>query len=296
MHTTTPNGLPKAIPLTLEERLPVEPPEPHLAVFSYENPADLLFPDPDERDRTTREYAEYRDLVLRPDIRRRGVQVPLLAYLEGEQKRVFDGGSRLEASILERIAQVPVLTYPKPPSLREKRIGTFLANENRLDWTPAERGRFYLQTLRDEGWSQAEMCRQIPGLRPPAVCKTLKWLDNLPAQFHDKVGDGEHLIPERGAYEICDFPEDQRVELCQKFIDGLLNLDQLNVKRKALKGERKSIPKPGKVKTDGALVQFPGDWTWERFIEFVKRLMEAGKRGLTMPDLLPAAVVPSWLK
>jgi hypothetical protein len=88
------------------------------ATFSYESPGSLLCPDPDQRDRTDPAYIEYRDTVLRPDIRRRGIQVPLLAYLENGKKRLFDGGTRLECSLLDGIELVPVLTYPCPPSGR----------------------------------------------------------------------------------------------------------------------------------------------------------------------------------
>src|SRR5262249_28120535 len=154
----------------------------------------------------------YRDTVLRPDIRRRGVQVPLLAYLDNGRKRVFDGGSRLEAALLEGLAEIPVLTYPVMPPISERGIATFLANENRLDWSRGERGRFYIETMRREGWTAAEMCRRIPGLKPPRVAKTLKWLENLPAEYHDKVGEGDGLIPERGAYTICSFPPEFRKE------------------------------------------------------------------------------------
>lgn len=50
------------------------------ATFAYEPTPRLLDPNPDPRDRTTAEYREHRDTVMRPDIRRRGVQAPLVAW------------------------------------------------------------------------------------------------------------------------------------------------------------------------------------------------------------------------
>jgi ParB-like chromosome segregation protein Spo0J len=223
------------------------PPPP--ATFSYDPPTALVRPNPDKRDRSDPKYAEHRDTVLRPDIRRRGIQVPLLAFLLSDlRKQVFDGGTRLEIAMLDGIELVPVLTYAVKPADLEG--ATFLANEYRLDWSPAERGRFYLEKMRKHGWTQAEMCRQIPGLKPARVCKTLKWLEELPPEFHDRVGEGDGLIPERGAYTICGFPLEERRELCEKFIAGLMTLDILDGRRKKNKGE-KAKSKPLKLKLDG---------------------------------------------
>lgn len=262
------------------------------ATLSYDPPSILMPPDPDQRDRTTPEYREHRDTVLRPDIRRRGVQVPLLAYLEDERKRVFDGGSRLEAALLECIPEVPVLTYPSKPSPSELPVATFLANENRLDWTPAERGRFYLDRMRLEGWSQAEMCRQIPGLMPGKVCKTLKWLAVLPSEFHQRVGNGDGLIPERGAYLICEFPEAERGELCEKFIAGRMTVEHLEDARRRRTGKQRRT-RPVKLRSNGVQV-VATDATLEGLQAFGERLLAAVRK--CMKDGDGVELLPSRLK
>lgn len=235
---------------------------PTAASFSYEAPSVLASPNPDQRDRASREYTEYRDLVLRPDIRKRGVQVPLLAFRNAEgKKQVFDGGTRLEAALLEGLKEVPVLTYAEMPSPAELRVATFLANENRLDWTPAERGRFYLETLRREGWTQAEMCRQIPGLKQARVSKTLKWLEKLVPELHDKVGEGDGLIPERGAYKLCDFARDMQLELGLKMTQGLLTVEALEQLHAQKLSDKPPRQKPVKVKvTDDVQAVLRGDY------------------------------------
>jgi ParB-like chromosome segregation protein Spo0J len=295
MDTATRNGqhTPLAIPCSPPTTHPVlEHAHPH-ATFSYDPPPSLARPDPDQRDRSDPKYIESRDTVLRPDIRRRGIQVPLLAFLRADgRKQVFDGGTRLECALLDGIELVPVLTYPAKPSASELRIATFLANENRLDWSPAERGRFYFETMRKEGWTQAEMCRHIPGLKPARVCKTLKWLENLPPEFHDKVAEGDGLIPERGAYTICDFPLEERKDLCEKFIAGRMTVELLDTLRQKRKGTTPKA-KPLKLRLDGVQM-VASNATLEGLQAFGERLVAAVKRLVKDGDTIE--YLPSRLK
>ena len=80
--------------------------------------------------------------------------------------------------------------------------------------------------MRQKGWNQADLW-QHPGLKAVSVSKALKWLENLPGEYHDKVGRGEGLIPGKGAYLICDFPAEQRKELCEQFIAGHMTVEVL---------------------------------------------------------------------
>jgi ParB-like chromosome segregation protein Spo0J len=262
--------------------------------FSYERPCDLLMPNPDPRDRTTAEYREYRDTVLRPDIRVRGIQVPLLAYLENLRKRIFDGGTRLEGALLEGLPKIAVLTYPSMPEPNQRGIASWLANENRLDWTSAERARFYRQTLQMNGWTPAVMCRQIPGLKPARLSKALKWLDKLLPEFHDKVGEGEGMIAERGAYTLADYDAVRQKELGEKMIAGLLTVEALEDMRAREKGGVKH-QKPLKVKTNGIelVAKHP---TIESILKFAEDLVSGCKKLLKDGDgveYLPSRVKPA---
>jgi len=274
------NGLqaPLAVPCLGETVAETAVPPPTLdrdlhAKFSYDPPSSLVMPDPDGRDRSDPRYIDHRDMVLRPDIRKRGIQVPLLAFLRKDgRKQLFEGGTRLESALLDGLAEVPVMTYAAMP---DRRKATFLANENRLDWSPAERGHFYLDTMRQEGWTQALMCRNIPGLKPSRVCKTLKWLEDLPEQYHDKVGEGDGFIPERGAYTVCDFPAEQRADLCEKFCSGLMTVDLLEKLRDKIKGDVKNAKaKPLKLKCDGVQMVISNP-TLNGIQAFAEKLMAA---------------------
>jgi hypothetical protein len=224
------------------------------AEFSYESPLDLDPPNPDQRDRQASTYIMHRDTVLRPDARKRGIQVPLIAFWRKGRRQVTDGGTRLDVAILERISKVPVLTYPEALTPQDLRNATFLANENRLDWTPAERGRFYLDSMRENSWSQAEMCRQIPGLGAARVCKTLKWLDKLIEQFKAKVGEGDGFIPERSAYRLCDWPAERQEELGKKIMDGLMTVEALENLHAKEFGKKPPKAKTVKVKLPGLVL------------------------------------------
>jgi hypothetical protein len=130
--------------------------------------------------------------------------------------------------------------------------------------------------MRHEGWTQAEMCRQISGLKPARVSKTLRWLDELPAQYHDKVGRGDGLIPEKGAYMICDFPPEERGELCELFIAGKLTVEGLEARRKRLKGASREKRKPVKLKFGGVAATVSGNVA-EALRGFIAKANEALK-------------------
>lgn len=214
-------------------------------------------PCPDLRDRDEPGYREYRDAVLRPDIRKRGIQVPLLAHPEGDKYRVFEGGSRLDCSILDGLKEIPLLVYPEPLPASELRKATFLANEMRKDFTPAERARFYLDTMRQENWSQSQFCREY-GLNPPKVSIALKWLDRLHPDYRDKVGEGPGFVPIRGAYKICDWPLDQQPDLCERMMARTFLVEPLEELHAKTFGGKAKKGKPQKAKTPrGVAVQFP---------------------------------------
>ncbi|WP_020474157.1 ParB/RepB/Spo0J family partition protein [Zavarzinella formosa] len=233
----------------------------------------------DGRDRTTREYAEYRDNVLRPDIRRRGIQVPLLGYKSGTKTVIYDGVTRLECARLENLETVPVLVYPEPPSEKEKRKGMWLSNEMRRDFTPRERAKFYFDTLRAENWTQAQLCFEY-GIKAPRVSKALKWLENLIVELHAKVGEGDGMIPERAAYTLADLSSDAQRETAKRIVAGLLTVEALEAEVAREKARSaKAKPKPKKLKDGPLSLVFPGDWATEKIVEALTAIIRKVRRG-----------------
>lgn len=262
--------------------------------LQYAPPHRCRMPEPDQRDRADPRYVEYRDTRLRPDIRRRGIQQPLLAFAEGDSFRIFEGGSRLEAARLEGLGEIPVLVFPSLPSAADVEIAKHMANEMRQDFTPAERARFYLQVMAARSWTQAELCRELH-LSPAKVSKTLKVFDRLPPELHARIGEGPDQLPFRAAYALTDVGDPAVLrELTERVLTGRLKVEALEDEVARLKGKPVKAAKPITVRLPGgAVLTLPAPQSWNPVQALGKLLSDAaakGVRGGLSPRALPDLV------
>jgi hypothetical protein len=205
-------------------------------VLEYIPPSRLLPPLIDIRDRTTAAYREWFDRLV-ADLRVRGKQMPISAYLDGDRPRIIDSETSRQASLIAGLETVPVLIYPQKPDDKDLPLVQLLANAMRQDMTPAEQTAVYLELMRSHGWSQADLCRHVPNLSRPTLCRALKWLREIPEEYRSKIASRmDGMIPPKGAYLVTLFPVEERKELCEKFIKGLMTVELLEDIRKRRNG------------------------------------------------------------
>jgi ParB-like chromosome segregation protein Spo0J len=245
-------------------------------VLKLPAPHQCRMPNPDDRNRTDPTYVTHRDTMMRPDIRKRGIQVPLLGYEDGEFFQLIDGGTRLECALLEGLTKIPVLVFPQKPDARERRKASFLANETRKDFTPAERNRFYLDEMRANGWNQAQLCKEY-GLNLSTLCRRLRWLELVPEDLHGNVGEGDGMIPERGAYALKDPPPEKRRELCERMIAGFLTVESLEGQKHGLNPKRLKVQK---IEDGGLSIVCPSDWAASKVAEAIAAILKKVKQGM----------------
>ncbi len=156
-----------------------------------------------------------------------------------------------------------------------------MANEMRLDFTAAERAKFYLAVMKEKGWTQAELCRELH-LNPARVSKTLKVFDRLPPDLRTRIGDGPDLLPFRAAYALTDVSDPAVLgDLVDRVLNGRLRVESLEDEVARLKGKLTKGAEPVTVRLPtGAALTIPAAVTWEAIQAIGRQLLDAAARGL----------------
>ncbi len=223
----------------------------------------FLPPKTDLRDRTAPEYLDRFHNEFCPDVAKRGIQVPVIGYREGDMIVVVDGWTRVLAGLIKQLKTAPCLLYDAPLSDGDAEIASFQANIKRADMAFVEKGRFYASTMAAKGWTQARLCKEL-SLDPSDVCRTLKPFEKLPSDLLERVGKD---IPPRAAYALSGLAShDVMREFVEKLAKGLLCVESLEGHIKALKckGNGATKAKPRKLKAGGVEIVVPGDMTDEQ--------------------------------
>lgn len=255
----------------------------------------LRMPHPDQRDRTAPDYVEYRDQRLRPDIKQRGVQQPVLVVPETDEfYRVIDGGTRLEAARLEGLHELPVLVLAPTTGQQDLEIATHMANEMRRDFTATERAQFYLRVMNERGWTRAELCRQLH-LTRTKVSKTLIVFDELPAEVLERIGEGDGKLPFRAAYALTSVSDPTiRDDLVARVTSGKLTVEVLEAEIAELLGKRPRNAKPVTIKLPGGVeVKLPAKMPWTEVGALGKSLSAVAAKG--QRDNRPLRALPELL-
>src|SRR5262249_22052536 len=147
----------------------------------------------------------------------RGVQVPLIAYREGERLRVIDGETRRLGALMAGVETVPVLVYDTKPDSAALKLAQLLVNTLRRDNTPLERAAVYQALMEINEWTQAEVARHTHAT-PAQIAKDLA-ISNRCCEAVRALVAANQLKP-RAAYAISKLPDaQQQAELARKAVE-----------------------------------------------------------------------------
>jgi hypothetical protein len=128
-------------------------------------------------------------------------------------------------------------------------------------------------------WSQADLAKAVHS-KPAEISKTLRISSSLVPELLELVGEGDGKLPVTCAYVIArlEDPAQQR-ELANMVVSGRLKRDACENEVARRLGTKKKMAKPVKLKSEAALAMIPGDWTWDRLIEWLAKVSEAARKG-----------------
>lgn len=225
--------------------------------FGHSTLTSFLPPPTELRDRSAPDYLHWFHNEFCPDIAKRGIQVPVIGYREGEMIRTVDGWTRILAGLYVQTKTAPCILYDAPLSASDAEIASFLSNAKRLDMTTVERARFYASTMAAKGWTkQSQLCRELH-LDTWEVCRTLKPLEALPPDLLERVD--KDICP-RAAYALSGLPNhDLMREFADKLAKGLLCVESLEKQVRAIKNGRPCQARPRTLQCGGLVLTVPAD-------------------------------------
>jgi ParB/RepB/Spo0J family partition protein len=270
---------------------PVYDPKAKREIPTLERPAPgiVLHVRTDIKNRNDPRYLHWFHTEFMPDVRERGIQVPLIGYRETERIRVIDGETRLLAALLaggEKCQTIPVMVYAVKPEDTELKFAQLLANTARRDMTALELAAVYLDLMRDLKITAAELARLIHA-NPAAISRCISISTKLCPEVQAMVVDG---LQPRAAYSISrltDVPT--QIDLATQVRDGILSVEGVEHRvQTILSGKKREKPKIHTLKVGGGTAIIKGSLTegLETMIGKLQELLKAiRKRG---DDPLPA--------
>jgi ParB/RepB/Spo0J family partition protein len=212
------------------------------------HPSRLIPPSNDPR--------QFRDPAyiasLAADLRIRGMRHPIYVIRKGDKLEVLTGETRRLAALQAGLEAVPVIVLDRPLTEAEVLIERLLENELRSDFSPLEKARIYIDLMRLNGWSQAELASAVH-VSPGEVSRTLAVSKRLPEDLQAKVASGE-LCPAI-AYQLSRLPDPAAMrELADKAAKGLLKRDAAESQVARLLGKRAKKEKEVKVNLGGIVI------------------------------------------
>ncbi|OWK42374.1 ParB/RepB/Spo0J family partition protein [Fimbriiglobus ruber] len=245
--------------------------------------SELLQPLKDIRDRDTPEYREFLDR-LAADLKARGMQVPILAYREGDKLRIIDGLTRFLAALLALLETVPVYVYAEKPNEAELILGQLLANSMRRDMTVLELAAVYLDLKKINNWNDSTLARHVHA-NASQVHKILAISTRLCEQCKAMVAAGD-LAP-RAAYAISRLA-DAAAQVCvaEKFKKDVLCAQGVEAEvTRLLAGSKKTkAEKPLGLEHEGIALSAKKP-TLEALRAFAEKFNSAVKKMKTAEDV-----------
>jgi ParB family chromosome partitioning protein len=150
-------------------------------------PLEKIEPDPDQHRKS---FPPGPIAELAVSLAAHGQLTPVLAYwraASGKYRLVF-GERRYRGAVLAGLPALDMRVLPAEPTPGQVTLWQLEENEQREDVPPLERAQSYAQTMRANGWTQAEFVRRT-GYAQSRVAKLLALLTLAPA-VRALVGDG----------------------------------------------------------------------------------------------------------
>jgi hypothetical protein len=225
------------------------------------------------------------------------VQTPLRVVRRLDKWLIIAGGYRYLAALRACLKHLPCIVLERELDEAEKLIEQAKDNELHKPYTPTEQARCIVELKRLRPELSYGQAGRLLGVTAAETSKRLKVLKDYPADLHALIGEGEGLVPFNTAYAFARLSDERVIrELTDQVVKGLLSRDAaVEAVNKILGGKRQKKVKPVRVQDAGGSASFPGDWDWERIIEWYAHGLEAAKRGAKIPNA-PTAYLPRLLK
>ena len=240
------------------------------------------------------------------------IQTPLRVYQRGDKHPIIAGNNRYFAAVRTPLMVVPCIVEPAPADEADLLIEQVKDNSLHHPYTQLEDARNMLKLVALRGCTQGEAARLL-GIDPTRASKARKILDHFPADLLPLIGDGRDTeetsaedaksestklkVPFSCAYLMVVHIKDEAKirEFSDRFVRGLMTRDRLEDEIDKLKGGPKTKKaKPVTARDDGAKIEVPFEWGWQKLGAFGRKIAELAAKG--EKHTLPISALQQLLK
>ncbi|HTU26450.1 MAG TPA: ParB/RepB/Spo0J family partition protein [Pirellulales bacterium] len=237
-------------------------------------PISSIVPDPQQPRKL---FASGEIAAFAEDIKKHGVHVPVIGFLDGHTFVLIDGERRLRAALIAGLADMPAIMLTERPSKAQLRVLQNSLDAHREQLTPMERSNLLAEIQRETGWSVGELVEQL-SMKQSEVSKLLAY-QRLAQDIQDMLQAG--TIRTDQAYLISqtsDFAEQLQL---LKSSEGL-SRDQFRTKVKG-NGQTKTKAKRATFMLPGGMniIVSGGESTLEQAIDGLTAVLKELRRGLS---------------
>jgi ParB-like chromosome segregation protein Spo0J len=245
----------------------------------------------DRKDRTSKRYFEHETAIYK-DILTAGIRNPIKVIPEGNKFRVISGQTRLNALRRAGLSEVPAIILGELSPF-DRLIIEFTDNNMAEEFDNIAQAEIFTDMMRLKGWTQAELCANVPAAKPGTVSRALSMIEGLTEEMKTVVRAGECGF--RLGYQLSRLPAEKQVEMFQVIKKMKVEAAEAYILDIIHGGKKKSKKdKPLKISIDGANALLPGNWNWLKLSAFGKRLLEAAAKG--EKNSLPFEYLPHLLR
>ncbi|OWK41970.1 ParB/RepB/Spo0J family partition protein [Fimbriiglobus ruber] len=241
----------------------------------------------DRKDRTTKHYYDHETAITN-DIRVAGIRNPVKVIPEGEFYRLVCGQTRLNAarraSSLDTVPAVILSGEITPTRLL---IEELTDNNMTESFDILAQAEIFIDLMREGGWNQAELCRNVPAAKQTAVSKAMAIFENLIEELKLKIKTSE-LGPRLG-YGLSRLLPDQQLAEYEKVKLMKVQAAEAYLSDSLVASTRKQKPaRPVKVSIGDVTIVF-GIQDLTKIFSLLSTLVDALKRleklGLPLANL-----------
>ncbi len=245
----------------------------------------------DRKDRTTKAYFDHETALVR-DIRVAGIRTPLKVLVEGEYFRLVCGQTRLNAARRVPLQEVPVTVLQGELTPSRLLVEELTDNNMTAGFDILGQAEIFLELERENGWTHAELCANVPAAKPAAVTKAMTIFERLIDELKAKLRAGE--IGPRLGYALARVDKDCQLAVYER-VQNLCVVGAEELIGELLSGKATKKSKRCRVKDGDALLEFSTSATWEFVKALATKLLKAASQGEKSP-IPPALVLQNLLK
>jgi hypothetical protein len=196
----------------------------------------------DRKDRTTKAYWDH-ETALMTDIKADGIRNPIKGYWTPQRMfQLVSGQTRVNAARRAgTLVDIPAIVLEGELTPTRLLTVELVDNNMQVGFDLVAQGGLYVDLMKENNWTAAELCANVPAAKPGPVSKALSIFEGLIEELKAKLRAGE--IGPRLGYALSRVPADRQVAVFEKVRHMRVEAAEAQI-AVDLGGQKQKKPKP----------------------------------------------------